>query len=655
MHIARTLVRGGVFRSPPWRSQERLALAASVCLLVAASLLGGGLVFLRQASYGPGLWWDGINYITVARNLLAGNGFVDLYREPLVLWPPLYPAMLAGGGLFSIDPHSLAGPLNAVIFGLTVLLAGWWLRRYMRSRILWLWGCLSIALALPLVEMASQAMSEAAFILFAALSLTQLDAHLKGGSRASLIWAAAFGALACLTRYMGASLIIAAIPMLLAARVALPEKVKRVAVYALIAAAPLSLWMLRNFLLVGSLTGSRDLAFYSFSFIVDEALQIAVADSWLMGLTVPFLLAIVVAACYAFLRRIDGKSDASSDVAWRPLGVSGGFALAYLTLLAAAMMSGGTWSGLQWRFVVPVYIPLLLAALLLLDSGLRYAGSVLRRRGVPAIAGRTFAVVLMLALSMQLAWLVVLNGRELQAWNAGERQEYAAPQWSNSESAQYISEAALTGATLSNDLAFTSFYANGSARHYSLPCEPDRLRSALASAVGSGETLVIYYFHRWQGSKCSQQQDDDIGRALSRGPLLEAVAELEDGKVYRLREQELLRQLEPLPAMFHSSNAPVVGKPFSVFFNKSYGKRLPGEAWRWEKGGAADGWTSLPVQQPTYAYTPTAADVGHRLRASVYYADHLGNRMKAITEPSEPVQPDIPKTDSAARGAAATP
>ena len=625
--------RGGGISLPMSVSHGRLAPAAWVCLLAAAAL-GVGLVLLRQASYGPQLPWDGINYITVARNLLAGNGFVDLYHEPLTLWPPLYPAMLAGGGLFGIDPYSLAGPLNAVIFGLTVLLAGWWLRRELRSRVLWLWGCFSIALALPLVEMAAQAMSEAAFILLATLSLTQLDAHLKGGSRAPLILAAVFSALACLTRYMGASLILAALPMLLAARVALPEKMKRVAIYALIAAAPLGLWMLRNFLLAGSTTGSRDRAFDSFSFIVDEALRSVATDWWLVGSTALVLFALVIAACHAFIRRSDRKSDASSEIAWRPLGVSVGFALAYLILLVVAIISGDdTLNGLQWRYLTPVYIPLLFAALLLMDGPLRYAASVPRQQGVRAIAGMTFAAVLMLALSLHVAWLVALNVRELQAWNAGERQEYAAPRWSNSESAQYISETALSGTTLSNDLAFTSFYANGSTLHYPLPCEPDRLRPALLDAIGSGEVHVIYYFQGWRGSGCSPQQYDEMESALFRDPLLEPVAELANGNLYRLREGELRS------AIFHSSNAPVVGKSFDVFFNESYGRRLPREGWRWEKGSAADGWTSLSFQKPSYAYTPTATDVGYRLRASLYYADHFGNRMEATTKPSEPVQP----------------
>ena len=305
-------------RFPAWaadRRPDRFTL-----LLAAAAVLGAGLVLLRQASYGPGMWWDAVNYITAARNLLAGHGLVDLHG-PLVGWPPLYPAMLAGGGLFGFDPYAVAGPLNAVLFGLTVLVAGWWLRRHLHSRFLWLWGCVSIALALPLAEIASEAMSEAAFILFVTLALTQIDAHLGGGGRASLLRAAAFSALTCLTRYMGASVILAVVPLLLAARVAPREKLKRIVVYTLIAAAPVGLWMLRNYLLVGSTTGERGWDPYSFDFIAHQLVRLAVEDWWLVGLTAPVLLALVMAACHAFHPRSDRKRDApvASDVAWGPV------------------------------------------------------------------------------------------------------------------------------------------------------------------------------------------------------------------------------------------------------------------------------------------------------------------------------------------------
>ena len=642
----------------------RLKEVLDRALVVAAAALGAGVVLLRQASYGPSMGPDAVNYVATARNLLAGDGFVDL-AGPFVAWPPLYPAMLAGGGLFGFDPYAVAGPLNALIFGLTILVAGWWLRRHMRSRFLWMWGCVSIALAFPLVQLASEAMSDSAFILFVTLSLAQIDAHLDGRGRASLILAAAFSALAFLTRYMGASLILAVVPMLIAARVAPREKMKRIAAYALIAAAPAALWMLRNFLVVGSATGDRSLGFYSFRFIVDEALRIVAGGWWLPGLIVPALLALAMAAGHAILRRADrNKRDApvASDVAWRPFRVCGGFVLAYLTLLVAAMMSGGTWDGLQWRFLAPAYVPLLFAALLLLDGALRYArrraprGIVPRRRGIQAIGwAGALAVVLMSGLSLQATWLLAQHARQMPLWNDGARQWYAEARWSDSESVRHVREAALTGAILSNDQIIASLHIYGPARHYQLPCEPDDLRSALlnpesydlASArgrqavafprqvPGSGEVHVLY-FDEYLERPCSRQQDEILGRALSRDPLLELVAELADGKLYRLREREFWPA-----AIFHSSGAPVEGRPFGAFLNESHGRQLPGEPWRWEKGDDADGWTSLPARRPADVYTPAAADVGHRLRASLYYEDRLGNRVEAIVEPSAPVRPDI--------------
>ena len=246
----------------------------------------------------------------------------------------------------------------------------------------------------------------------------------------------------------------------------------------------------------------------------------------------------------------------------------------------------------------------------------------------------------MLALSLQAAWLVVLHEREIRLWNTGARQAYASPRWRNSESLSYVREAALTGAIWSNAQPVTALYSDSLRRHYRLPCEPDHLRSAWSKALGSEEAYVLHFSDSRGG--CSQWQDDALRSHLSRDPLLEPVAELTDGKLYRLRERE---SLESRPAVFRSSDAPVVGRSFAAFFNKSHGRRLPGEPWRWEKGGDADGWTSLPIQRPTYVYTPTAADVGHRLRASVYYADGLGNRVKAITEPSEPVQAGASEAD----------
>ena len=118
-------------------------------------------------------------------------------------------------GLLGFDPHAVAGPLNAFLFGLTIFAAGHWLRQRIASRLLALWGCLAVALAPPLIDIASWAFSEPAFILFVTLALFYMDQYLRDGKRAALIGAALFTALACLTRHIGFPLIIILLLILL--------------------------------------------------------------------------------------------------------------------------------------------------------------------------------------------------------------------------------------------------------------------------------------------------------------------------------------------------------------------------------------------------------------------------------------------------------
>ena len=200
--------------------------------------------------------------------------------------------------------------------------------------------------------------------------------------------------------------------------------------------------------------------------------------------------------------------------------------------------------------------------------------------------------MLMLALSLQTAWLVALHGRAIPLWHAGAQQGFVEPRWVKSESLRHFREAALTGATLSNAYGVLRLYAHGPARHYGLPCGPDRLRAALRNVRGAKDVHVLYFSEGdgWRG--CSRQQDDDLRDALSREPLLELVAELADGKLYRLRAPESLPA-----AMFQNTDRPIEGKLFAAGLTRPHADRVPGP-WRWEKGSDADGWTGLPCNGP---------------------------------------------------------
>ena len=97
-------------------------------------------------------------------------------------------------------------------------------------------------------------------------------------------------------------------------------------------------------------------------------------------------------------------------------------------------------------------------------------------------------------------------------------------------------------------------------------------------------------------------------------------------------------------AQFIGQNIPIVSKPFyatlsPVVRSAGFTDR---SRWQWERGSDAEGWTNVPAPTGpgrTYVYRPTTADIGRQLRAYVYYTDSRGNRVKAMTLPSLPVQP----------------
>ena len=464
------------------RPLSRLRPGGFTLLLAGIAVLGTALVLAREATYGVALGWDSVNYISVARNLLAGNGFTQWNGVLYTNWAPLYPMILAAASFGVFDPRDLSGPVNAVIFGLTVFVAGRWLYGRLESRFLALWGCLAVMLALPLTTIAFWGVSRPVFILFAILALIQTDAFLGSGKRSSLLWAAVFTALAWLTHYVGISVAFTVGLLLLFQHgVPLVTKLQRIAVYSLIALAPIGMWMLRNYLRIGEITGNQEPVDYSLIQVLGDIC--AILGKWpiwnfpvggiilqiIMALTGVTLLVLAVAVGYIALRARRNTQD-SSPVSgnaweeWRPFVIFGGFALAHLVLLIVAMLLGrNAHHGVQARYLTPVYIPLLFAGLLVADRLLSYVqernllGTVADWPVIRIFVWRRLqrtsllAFIIFLILCLWLSGSAVLNAREIWGINAGYvSMGLTGRGWIDSAVIQYVSEHLATERVLTN-------------------------------------------------------------------------------------------------------------------------------------------------------------------------------------------------------------
>ena len=443
-------------------------------LIFGAAALGAALVLARMWTYGVGLHMDSLFYIEVARNALEGEGFVNHDGTPHTVWPPGYHLLLAAAGLGIIDPHNVAGPLNAVMFGLTIFAVGRYLRGRLETGFLALWACLAIALALPLADLARFAWAGMAFILFATLALIQTDRALRDDRWAALAWAAVFCALAWQMRYIGAAVpALAGLALALQGGLPLSRRLRRTAFFAAIAGAPMALWLLRNYLARGRLLTGYDANIFSPAEILRDGARIL--SGW--GQPLPGWLAVIVFAVLIISLGVV-MARGSNPHCRRACLIFGGFGLAYAALLSAVIMLGYTWSGVQPRYVAVLYIPLVVVATFALDGLFGWARA--RRAtagsagGSPMIsafargrrANRLAAIALGGGLCAWLAVQAVASADHIARANSGELYlGYAAPRWTESETMRYLRDN-LSGAVIYTNLPVPARFLSGGNADY---------------------------------------------------------------------------------------------------------------------------------------------------------------------------------------------
>ena len=434
--------------------------------IVAASLVGVALVLAREATYGVNWHYDAVYYVSVAANVLAGEGLVAFDWKPQTNWPPLFPlALVLASGFGIFDPADVVGPLNIATHGLTIFVVGNYLRQRLQSRPLVVWACFAVALSSPLADVVSTPLAEPLFTLLTTLALIQTHRLLTQGDKSALFLAAAFSAFAWQTRYLGVALPVAVgLFLLFQRRASWQLRARHLVIYSTIVALPMGIWLLRNHLLAGEpLSPWGD---SKPSLFPSEAIDTVLA--WLdfdlplapepNSLT-PFLnvgvpLAVVATGLFIAAMRPQGYRPFD----WRPCWLFGGFALAYLATLNIASMLG-YWDEFQDRWVAPLWVPLAIAVTFALDWLIGWATADKRRplfgfgstrRQVPP---KLFVGTLGAALVLWSVDQAMHNAYEIRRDNSfaqGKRIDFSNSYWLRSETSRYIRLNPLHGTVFSN-------------------------------------------------------------------------------------------------------------------------------------------------------------------------------------------------------------
>ena len=353
--------------------------------------LGTAHILVRTATNGAAYTsHDSTYFLSTVMNFLAGEGWQDFRGRPLTSWPPLFPLLMAAFGWVGIDPLAAGQLINAAAFGLTILAAGGWLRSHLRAQWLAVAATAIIAVSLPLSHWASHLMTDPLFVLLTLLALIQLAAFLQRGGWTPLLLSAVFTALAALTRYPGVVLIGAGVLMVAAGPTA--GRLKHTVVLGAIPSIPLAGVLTRNWVVSETLTGggrsgSGQSLFDSLSQVVDIFREWVIsrdAVDWFgyllrretglstpdwfgsllwatTGLVVVAMMAVVVLSGRGLV--MGGKSPSFRLGPARPFGVFAAIYLVFMVAVVPLVIPVALFA----RYLLPVYVPLLLTAVLLLD------------------------------------------------------------------------------------------------------------------------------------------------------------------------------------------------------------------------------------------------------------------------------------------------
>ena len=506
-------------------------------LPVLLAVLGAAHILWRTSAHGAAIGADSVAYLSIAENLLAGHGLQDYRGAKFLPWPPGFPLLLAGvAASVGIEPSEAARLVNATAFGLSILLAGLWLRRTLGSPVLAAGMCLIVATSYYLSHAASYVMTEATFILFTLLALMRMERFSSQGAP-GLVLAAAFSGLAASTRYAGGALIITGVLLLLARQGAsLGARLKMAVAYGALSSAPLAAVLMRNWWLFGAWDLPRP--YWTGQPALDALRQIArVVERAVVPENAPdgagYLLwamaALLVLGSAAMGIRALLRPAARQSAAFRAALPFGAFALlhlAFMVVIVAWHLGANVWN--DPRFLLPAYLPLLLAAAVFLDRFLRLetAGRMAIAKGAAAailLLGGAAHAVLTVRANIEQTFLALESGYRGKSYNSAFWDASETIRWLKQNPAQtqaFANRYGLLHALLALE---TGTVVQG--KYPALAGDATRMARQIADAPDG--TLVV-----WLHDGEDWYQYDD--QALRTPPGLALAAECADGLIFRV-------------------------------------------------------------------------------------------------------------------------
>jgi hypothetical protein len=348
-----------------------------VIFLIILGIASAALLWVSTSLFGIGADSQSVDAISTARRLIAGDGWRTYDGRPYVD-APLYPLTLALSAPLNADMLTFARIINAVCMAGIVLLGGLWLVDNLRSRMARVVGVGLTLASAPVFASAHFAQKHTLFALLILGSLIALDSYTQRRRARDLAIAAVIVALSCLASYAGVALAFAGVVIILLDRGAAARKIALLIGFALIALAPVGLWMVNGgvWTLVDFVTPIGDAVARTFDVIWGWIVPAAIPfDALKAGIVVGALACSMGALVLVIMRHYRNGFPAM----WYRVALMAIFLLAYIMLLIAE--SGDT------AAYAALYVPFILFGASIVDRALT------ARQLIPPLIGAAIALL----------------------------------------------------------------------------------------------------------------------------------------------------------------------------------------------------------------------------------------------------------------------
>jgi hypothetical protein len=349
-----------------------------VPVLVIAGI--GMFLVWYSTQWGAGLISDTFQYISSARNLVAGRGFSipygDMQLEPMTKYPPLLPIVLAGFELVGINALPGIRLLNTFLFGVNIYLVFLSVQRIVSSYYFSIFASLLVAVSFVLIEAHSWALSEPLYIFLGLSSILLFDKYSEERKLGWLVALSILVSFAFLTRYVGLAMVVAVGVLIMIGKYPLRKKSTDAILFGSISVIPILVWTLRSYFLTETwndrLVGFYPLTTKNIVSAIDVVLMWFLPTAWVEGnekfiLIGVALLCMIVAIWWKVNPSLSVFYDDAVPKNVRQIALH----IVYIFFYGLVVVSSKTWVdpdiGLSDRILSPILVSLIVIFTVLLS------------------------------------------------------------------------------------------------------------------------------------------------------------------------------------------------------------------------------------------------------------------------------------------------